>query len=458
MKEPISIKEIFAIVLKQGRKILCAALIGAVLAGGLQAAVQVKDAMAPENSREVIEAQNQEAWDAYYAAVEPLEDALEDARKDLEWQQEYMENSLRMHWDSFHVYKCNIVLSIADIDEAALQQINEKDGKLVAYIVSVIQNQYVNYWKSVDLESELENHSYTDVDETYLREIVGFNTYDGAVINIYAYGEKEEDAVSLAEAIYAAILKAKPLIEESSFSHELKVINQSIKCGNASAIRTAQQENEATLQSLENAYAELEAKLEKVKEPVPAEGYTIKSALKAVITWMVLGAVVVTILACVVIWGMYIIGDGIETSRQMEAILGVPFLGAAAGLGSIWNQWACRFVGERQWKNADMAQLYISENVKNCVESTKKIALVTTLNIAEEDEHVQAVMSAIKSQGFQVSYANQAEENPEALVAIRNCDNVILLERLGKSRRLPVLAVVEMAKRMDTVAVGFVLV
>jgi hypothetical protein len=60
--------------------------------------------------------------------------------------------------------------------------------------------------------------------------------------------------------------------------------------------------------------------------------------------------------------------------------------------------------------------------------------------------------------GHTVIFANEAESNPKALAAMRECGKVIQVERLGASNRNAMVYVAAVAKQLDAGVLGFVTV
>ena len=66
------------------------------------------------------------------------------------------------------------------------------------------------------------------------------------------------------------------------------------------------------------------------------------------------------------------------------------------------------------------------------------------------------MLSALEQLGHKVCFVNEAEQNPEAIAALRENDYVLQAERLGASNRNAMLCVLDQAKRLDAQVLGFI--
>ena len=93
MREPISLKEILAAMIRKGTLLLWMALILGVLLGGYKFLQLRAEAGKPENSPEKIEQRQKEALEEWQYQKEQLENDLQKAKRNLALQEEYCENS-----------------------------------------------------------------------------------------------------------------------------------------------------------------------------------------------------------------------------------------------------------------------------------------------------------------------------------------------------------------------------
>jgi hypothetical protein len=202
---------------------------------------------------------------------------------------------------------------------------------------------------------------------------------------------------------------------------------------------------------------EIEQKIAELEEPQKGVAYSLKNVLVSTAIFVIVGAVGGAGIACVWIMVLFLMRSRVESSRQMEQMVGVPFLGSVAGKGSVWCRLAQKLLGERVWEDADMAAGFIAEAVKAAGDDPEQLAILTTLNGKDTAEALEKVSQAVSFCG-KVSCVGNAEKNPETIALLRNCKTAVLAERISASEMPEVLALLELASRMGVKVLGFVTV
>ena len=193
MKEPISLKEILAVLVKRGCGIVLTAVVLAAALGGYQVKKQIDLSRLPENSPEQIEEEYQSALKDHEEQKLSLEEELESAERSLESQREYMDNSLLIKLDPYHVIKHVAVLSIEMQEYTDGVTLTDQSEDRYARMLSQIQNYYKTNWNVADLHRELNTYGITGLEEKYLRERI-YVEYTDTMIIITVSGETAEDA------------------------------------------------------------------------------------------------------------------------------------------------------------------------------------------------------------------------------------------------------------------------
>lgn len=458
MKEPISIREIFAAIIKRGRLILCVAVALAIVMGAMQLRTQIQNSGLSENSAENIEKRYQEAMEKYNGTKEALEKSMEDTQMFVERQQDYIKQSKLMQLDPYNMYRSQIVIAISASNGEDFKDVFEQERTPIDYILTRIQDQYTLVWNNMTFSDTLEGIPTDQLDDKYLREMLSLQKGDGGTLIITAYASTAEEASVYANAIYESVMKLKPTIDQATYAHNLSVIANSTKASINSKLADTQQNNIKLILNSNEELEKYEQELAQLTVPQRESVYTTGSIVKSVVVRAVIGGIIGVLLSCVAVWIAYILQDSFSCSRQAEDILGAPFLGSAEGKVSVWARWAYRFMGDRQWKDQERALTYISENIKESLDGKQNIVLVSTLKIAQEDARIQALLKVMKDLGHTVSFVNQVEENPAAASAMRNSDYAVFAERSDVSSRVSMKATVELAKRYEVKSLGFVLV
>lgn len=445
MKEPISIKEILAIILKRGKVIICVTLAVAILCGGFMFAKRLQEATDPNNSDSSIDIRNEEKMNAYLSEREELENMVTYMQNKLYNQKDYNENSILMSLDPYHLYQSYIAIAVTGIGS---------NGD-VDSVRAEIQQKYLAYWTALSLEDLLDDLVYQGVEERYLREIVSLQVGDGGTITVTVLGATEKAAETVRVTIYEWLNEIQQTIASTTANHRLTVIASSTNTKIDYDMDHTQKDNLEYVDQFEQELEKYQDKLDDLRTPSLEAYYTTGQLFRVALKGAILGTIVGFLLACVGVWLWYVLRDGIETTRRAEAVLGVPFFGAAGGSGDLFARMATRFMGDPLWKNPEQAELYIRESLKSRIGAPQRIALLSTLPMSADSAGVELVTKVMTELGHSVTFADRAEENPKTLSALRECDCVMLIERMERSNCNAMVQTIALAKELGAETVGF---
>ena len=458
MEDTVTLKELCAVALRRGRLILCVAAVFALLAGGFQLIKLVKEAGSAENSEEKIEERYQAALEAYEKEKENLQEQLAKAEKRLASQQEYNDNSLKMRIDPYNKAVTTISFAITDVDDTSFQQVFLLEGTPVDYIISKIRNHYLAYWNSLDLERALQNCTYAGNEDKYLREIVFLANMDGGGLTLTAYGESEQDAQELADAVYACLTAVQPTIESSAYPHAFTVINKVTKILVDEGLEESQKSNRNNITTYQTNIESLQQRLNDLAEPEREKGYSGLVIAKSTLKWAVIGAAAGIFVALMWAFLEYVFCGYIESIHGVETKHSLVFLGSSAQEKSVWSKLSCRVLGERVWKSEVNRNAYLAENLKFYLLQGNKTAILSTLPIDETTPSIQTLIQTLSAQEHTARFLSCASQNPNTIGILQDCDNVILAERIGTSRWDKLLENEALVKRIGKKICGFVAV
>lgn len=453
MREPISLKGIIAIVIQGGRTILCVTLAIAICLGGYQFCAGVKRCNDPANSPEQIEQAYQEQLAAYEKDIMKVKDTLSDYEKKLEHYRQYCEESIFMSIDPYHVVKQTSSFAVLELEEDLPQAQGTADRDR-DYRVDTITHLLQLYWNTSDLEKALEKYGYSGVDNRYVKEIVAFSALDNGMFSLVVYGATEEEVAKLSKAACGFLTEVHEAVADKTYSHQIVSLHSVVETGEESIFVEHQETVSDTIKAYEDEIEHWEAQLKLVSVPQKAGIFTMKQAVSAGVKWFAIGAVLGFILACVWILGRFLFINSLESSRQMEALLGVPYLGSLAKRGSIWSRMAGKLMNERAWATTEEADLYLFEHMKSFVNDGETVAVISSLSekkVGMALSRAQEVLSNTK-----ISAIANAENSAGALKALRESKYAVLAERIGVSDADRMQALVKMAQRMDVQVVGFI--
>lgn len=455
MREPISLKEILAVLVKRGCGILLTAVVLAVALGGYQVKKQIDLSKLPENSPEQIEEEYQSALADYTKQKLKLEEDLEKAEQTLERQKDYVDNSLLMKFDPYHLFKNVTVLSIEMQEYTDGVTLTDQSEDRYVRMLSQIQNYYKTNWNVADLPRELNTYGITGIEEKYLRELISVE-YTDTMIIITISGETAEDAQNIANAVSQWFMQLDASESTEVHAHKLSEMTNVTKAQIDEVLIEHQRIHLANEEQLEASIDELKDEQEVLVAPARRAGYSRGEILKSGIKWAILGAIAGGVLSCGWILVVFVFRSKIESSRQMEQVLGVPFLGSVAKRGNIWKRLAEFMLAERTWADPAQAEEYLAESFRAVANAPEQTVILTTLTGKTVD--LAAVEKAVGTVSGKVVCVPDAERNPQTAKLLQECKSVVLAERVGVSELPKMLSVMEQAKRMDATVVGFVIV
>ena len=457
MKEPMTVQEIFAAMIRKGTALICLGLVLAILLGGWQFLTMWEKAQDPNNSPEKIEARYQTALKEYQQEKTELEKKLATAEQKLERQNVYMENSIAMHLDPHNLPRCSILVAITDLqpeNSAALEAPQEQMDRMT----EKIQQMYERYWKLVDLHAEMETRGCAVAEETYLREIMVLEVNEGGTLTLKATAYELEDATRYAYALYDMMLSFKPLIEESTYPHELTLLDSTSKYVFAENIENRQTTEENLTKTRTTDVEKIKTQLEELKTPQKEAGYGKRQILSASVKWAVIGGVLGVFLGCAWALCRALLGGRLQNKQHMEDALQIPFMGSVAQKGNIFHRMAARLVGEPRWDDPEEAYSFITKNIGSAVEKEEQLVILTTLSEKEFAQTSKDLILAAEAACGGALCVSCADRNARAISDLTEHKKVLLAERADVSNGQRVLSVLELAKRMDAAVVGFVTV
>ncbi len=458
MREPISLKELLAILIKKGTFIICLTLIVALVLGGYKGYSQLQQFKLPENTLEAREKAYRDAMTLYEFDKADLERGLLRNQVLLERQNMYMEKSVLMHIDPLNTAVSTTVYTVTGADDPFLSQTQLYNEDRYDYMTSKVQNFYTLYWNTLDLDTALTGHTYEDVEEKYLDELIDVSTSEYGTITITTYGETLEAAKSLADAAHNCITAMESKIDKEAFPHDLEVVNSVTKYQVNSYFEGLQDGSRTAITNYTKAINDYQTQIDQLTIPQMSAGITTASIVKAAIKWAAIGAVVGFVLACAWILVVYLLCCKIESSRHMEQYLAVPFLGSVAPVKCIWAKLAAKLMSERSWQDSNLAKAYVAASIDAELEDKEQVAIISTLNLKGLSESLKSVEEAAANVCKQVYTVCAAESNADLIRVLSECKYVVLAERLGKSGAPEMLAVIDIAKRMGAKVIGFVTV
>ncbi len=458
-EQEITLKELFSGILRKWRVVLAFALMAALALGGFQTYKQMELAAAPENTPEQIEQRYAEAMEVYERDKAKLESALERAQLIYDSKQKYIEESFAFKLDPYNEYVSYITLSFTDINEETMVPVLPYEGIAAEYMVNTIRAQYIELWKCADAVQAIDNPQYADLEEKYLRELINVEaTATGGFLEIRAYADNFADAESLANNVYNYLSAQQEKVAESSYAHQLLVVNQATKCIINEATVRAQESAIDAAKSAEEAVSTVQDELNALAVPQKEAGYATSEIVKAVLKFAAIGLVGGIAAACFGICCMILFGSKVNGSHQMERMTNLRFLGTLKTTKNVFERMANRLMDERVWRSKEQAGLYLAEELNGLCGDEKQLLVLSTLSAKKAQTAADELAEVLKANGYSVKLILDAAHNPETIRMMRESKCVLLAESVGASQMSVVLDVVAQAKAGEKQILGFAMI
>ena len=440
MREPISLKDIFAIIIKRGRMIICLMVVFALLLGGYSA-------LRGQSAATGGSLAYQEQLDSYHETKAHLEEDLEDAKTQCEQTKKYNENSIVMGLKPYDLYKSVSVYLItvtdADVSKSASGAMED-----LAYIASVIQQCYQLYWETTDLGVAMG----IDLENRYLQEVIQLEGTESGALVLTVYSNTKEDAEALADSANNCLLNMRDAVLAKTYGHEISKFNQIVEHSTNSLFATHQKEQRKQLTEQKDAVKDLEKQLGALTPPMQTN---TSVSLAGIAKWAILGAFAGLALGCVWALVAFVMFAKTESSQQMEAALGIPYLGTTAKARDPFQRLAGKIMGETQWKDREHAAAFVAENLR-ALGAKEDLAIITTLHSKDACAALEQAAQTLQPVCINIRYAANAQANRDAVEILGNCKYLLLAERIGASDVPKMQALLSAANRLGVTVLGFI--
>lgn len=439
----ISLKEIIAVIVRGGKKILVVALAFAILFGGISLLNQGSAAAAEQ----AYDAQLEE----YEKAKDVLDHEIEKLNKDLENQKQYNENSQLMQIDPYNKITTTVVFAVSGIKLETVTDPFSVTETPVSYATSRIQAQYVGVWNGLDLGQIAKGTRYEGVGDKYLREVIKLENMDGGVLQLTVEGSSAAESEQIARALYAAVQQGKEMVTKASYEHELVMLNDVItKTSIDTELEKKQLENAEKYDRYEVSLAAKEAELAALAMPV------FDGGRKAVIVNAILGAVAGALVAMLALVGAHFVAGRVSGAKQLTNRYGLVHFGSLTKKSGLFVKLGSRIMGEKHWSDRQQALNYISTNSVNNLPENAEVTVVSSLSCMDENAAGE-IADALSAQGRKAVFVTDVAHNPEALAAIARSSGIVLAERAFVSQNAAVKELLATAKELNKPVYGFVM-
>ena len=454
MEETVNLQELLGTMIRAWKGIFVTMLIFALLLGGYQAYRQFSLVRNSENSAEKIEERYQDALKDYETEQNKLQRTLKEQEESLASKEEYLEKSILFQIAPFDEYVTNIIFTFSDIDESA--EPFRYANTAADYLPKKIRSQYIALWNSMDVPKDIGIAKYADVEWKYLSDVISVSTLEGELVSIQALGATASDAEELASAVYRYFGAHRDAIAAASAQHALTLVSRVTKNVIDENLITKKEKLETEIDDLKEDIEETQQTIDELKEPERGTGYSTAVILKAVVKYVIIGAIAGMFLACLVVVCKAVFANRAMSSFHLERISGANFLGSLQVPHNLAERLSCVVMGERYWENVEQAAAYITEQARVSFPRDKKVLLLSTLLEKRARAGMEKLVELLSKDGYAVLPVLDAAHNPKAVETMQSCVAVVFVEMIGYSNITTVRNCAAQAKDAEKQVLGFV--
>lgn len=430
----VFIKDLLFAALYQWRPIVAAALVFAVLLGGLVGVSQWK-----ATSNTVSEEEIQAAMEAYENEKQLLDKVVEDAKKKVINQENYIVESALMNLDPYSIYRATVELSVLSDKEVQYETADNTAAILHAYSV---------YLRSDQVVSQIAEE--VDMEPKYLTELIWAlnGGKDTKSLSITVSFPTAEGAQKILDSLMAALAQAKEEITENLGEHNSSVVTSGVDLRIDLSIVERQEEATKRLDALRIALEEAMAQQSALAAPAFGASASIKKVVLFAIIGGILGA---GFMACCA-WVSHIAGNKVYSCRVLKNKTGMRVLGCVPAAEK--KNPIDRLLRKLEGRNLDENALAVAvATARNYCENDQKL-LVVGEGAPEEQALVSQALNAL---GVQATACGNLLQSAAALEQLPQCDKVLLVEKCGCSKYADILLSTERIADQNKPLIGCIL-
>ena len=436
MEQEISLLDLLAAAVRKGKQIIIFAIIVGLLFMGFSFLM----ANMPKNEEESYTMAEKERQ------LRDLQKTVERAEKGIDAEREYIRDSLYMQLNPYNIYNTRINYQLTDLDIPLDGSLGMMDNPTI-YVMDRIIARYLLEWTGTDLTTLLNVPGYQNVEDRYLREILGIANGGNGNLYISVNAASETESQKLAAAVEKVLLNLKNEVAKESFAHNLTKVSTNTKQAINENIRDSQNAHFDALDAYVDDLSKAQKDLDKLESEHTGTGY-----IKRLIIGCFVGGVLATL------WIMFrsMVRGYVEGAEQVASQTGLKYLGnVTSGKGcDFFAKLANVIAGEKKWTTNDDALDYLAE--RTTMEGKEKLLVTTTGNAAEQNV-IDSLLARLNDSGMEASYLPAIDTSAEALVALKKADSVLFAVTKGKSKVPDILAAKQLAEQAGKNAVGYVM-
>ena len=437
MEQEISLLDLLAAAVRKGKQIIIFAIIVGLLFMGYSI-LQANSAQSEEEETYAMAEKERQLRD--------LQKTVERAEKGIDAEREYINDSLYMQLNPYSVYNTRINYQLTNLNVPLDGSLGMMDNPTV-YVMERIIARYQLEWSGMDLATVLNVPGYQNVEDRYLREVLGIGNGGNGNLFIYVNAASEHESQKLAEAVETVLYSLKDNVAKESFDHSLVIVSTNTIQTIREDIRDSQNKHYDALDTYVDDLSKAQKNIDKMESEHTSTGYIKK---------LIIGCFAGGVLS--VLWVMFcsVVRGYAESAEQVASQAKMKYLGRVTSgkEKDLFAKVANIITGEKKWANDAEALSYMGE--RTAMEGKNKL-LVTTTGKTADAAKIESLIESLKASGITATYLPAIDTSAEALAAMKETDGVLFAVTKGKSKVPDILAAKQLAEQTGKTAAGFVM-
>lgn len=366
----------------------------------------------------------------------------------LEYQSEYMENSIRMQINPFAEDRVTIQFYITG-------------GEATAMDAQAALHSYISNGSLANAVSD----QYPDIEAMYLAELIYYQSYEdesvsvdseeegqAVVFDLYVTHTSAEEAQALADAAVDALMAYQEKSQEVLGSYELEIISRDATKLYDSTLLSAQTTRNTAITTLQTTIASAEAELSSAQLQVAAQGgitesseeetqestQTVEVSVSLDKTTMLLGALVGIVIGILLLLIQIILRGTIDSAGEFQRAFSLSLFGQVDlyekknPLVELLRRLTHR---RKRMPLEEEKRLAVSGIASYCRKNgIARVLLAGSLEDIAQAGWLAECAGELSGCGIETGLAGGMLSTPASIEKLAEYENVILVERLRKSR------------------------
>ncbi len=374
-----------------------------------------------------------------------LNAAINDRRIDF---QNYMNNSSFLSLNPYDTYQATATYYISTDYEILLEsQVQNFD------YTNAVLSTYVDLLKDSNVVNEISKK----YDIENFEEFINIYTYNH-ILSINVYNSDELVAKNILQDLEDNIPSIKKQIESTIGDNEISLLNVSTLKGSQSGLISLQNDKTQYLSALLEKLNTLQTNLTKLEDP-SLNASPVKKGIKSGIKGGVLGFIV-GFFMLVVLYGIkFAIKDTVYSADELKDRTKLRVIGTIANNEEKTTKllrWINKKENRVDCNDNERNYRVIASNIKICLGNKDKILISNNVSKEKENELVNKLHILLPN--IQIINKGNILNSPEAIDALTECNNVILLAECNETKYKSLLEEKELLTNLDKNIMGCVVI